>query len=202
MSELLWANTFVGFMVIRQGEIWRTTNGGQSWSRFQVIDESYDTVYWGDGSSINGQGPPNYPYAGYGQRSVFVCDDAGDLYIAQALTDTHEGTIRSYIPTWLVGDKTLAAPGRSSRPVAFEVSVAPNPTGSTGRIRFVLESPERVSVSVVDALGRSVRTADLGTMLAGENAAAIDLDDLQSGTYTVIVRAGDARGVDRLTIVR
>ena len=100
-------------------------------------------------------------------------------------------------------DATPAAPPAA---LAF-APPAPNPAAGAVRFAFTLPRATRASLAIVDAQGRLVREAldrDLG---AGAQAAAWDGRDragrpVAAGLYFAVLRAGAARAVRRVAIVR
>ena len=77
----------------------------------------------------------------------------------------------------------------------------PNPATRRATIRVVPAGPGRVRVTVVDVLGRAVRTAHDGP-LAGATDVAIDVAGLAAGPYAVVVVGSGAPAVRRLVVVR
>lgn len=84
----------------------------------------------------------------------------------------------------------------------LHLMVGPNPTAGPLTVRFVLLAPSDVRLMVVDALGREVRTLDLGARPAGDGAATVALDGLAPGVYMVHLAAGDAAATARVSVVR
>lgn len=196
-SEALWVNRETGFVIQRQGEIWRTNDAGDTWAQAQTIDSQYDTVFWGDGTSIAGTGtPPFYEYAGYAQRSIIVRDDFGDPYVVQVITDNCVGTIRPYVPVWFIGEEFSSVAERSTS--TLNLSIVPNPVSTECRVGFTLDSPASVVARMVDARGVEVSEAVEATLLPGDQELTLDVDGLPSGMYRVLVRVGDrveSRGI-------
>lgn len=200
MVEWLWPNPQDGFLIYRQGEIWRTTDGGDRWERMQTIDDSYPAIEYGDGTAINGDNkPPFYPYAGYGQTSILVRDDFGDAYIVQALTTDCTGEVEGYVPAWLVGTVT-SVPVEAKSLAGF--SAFPNPTSDRCDVRFSLESTEAVRATLVDSRGNIVRDLNFGQLTAGRHVRNLDLGDLPNGSYRLVVRAGEKRSVEGIILER
>ena len=59
-----------------------------------------------------------------------------------------------------------------------------------------------MTVALADALGRTVRTLDLGARAAGEHRTEVVLDGLAAGIYTVRVSDGERTATRSLTVVR
>lgn len=188
MVEWFWPNPQVGFMVHRRGEIRTSTNGGENWSELQGEDAAYPEVIFGPGR--------DEPLAGYGQRSVLVRDGFGDGYIAQAITFDCTGEI-DYSTSWLVGTFT-GVPDEGEPLAGF--TVFPNPTADRCEMRFSLEQPETANAVVVDSRGNVMRSVNFGLLETGDHVKNINLRDLPSGSYRLVVRAGEKRGVEAVVI--
>ncbi|PAP75810.1 SMP-30/gluconolactonase/LRE family protein [Rubrivirga marina] len=81
-------------------------------------------------------------------------------------------------------------------------TVAPNPSRGLTAVTIRLDRARAVGMDVVDALGRTVRTLDLGPLAAGEHRAEVDLGGLAPGVYTVRLEAGGQRVTRAVTVAR
>ena len=200
-SEFVWANSSTGFFIQRQGEIWITEDGGVVWEELMKNDPSYDTVFYGDGTSIAGNfTPPYFPYAGYGQRTVLIRDDVGDPYLVNVITDTCTGQIRPYIAVWYTG--AIASVHEKSELSTFNLQAAPNPVAKDLELRFTLQKPGHIHASVVNVRGQIVKRVDLGRLEAGEQVRNLVLDDLSEGVYQIIIRSGNEQDHQAIIIER
>jgi hypothetical protein len=88
--------------------------------------------------------------------------------------------------------------------VAFEasMSVYPNPSTGASTLDFVVASSTEVSYQVVDMLGKVVANDALGTLPAGEQRVALDLNNLEAGVYMINVTAGSNVASTRITIAK
>ena len=66
-----------------------------------------------------------------------------------------------------------------------EVSVGPNPAPGRTTLSIRLSQPAEVAISVVDVMGRTVASRDLGDRPAGETREPLDLGGLAPGVYLV-----------------
>ncbi len=190
-SEALWVNRMTGFVIQREGELWRTDDQGETWSQIQERDSQYDSVKWGDGTSIAGNGTlPFYPYAGYAQRSIIIRDDFGDPYIVHVITDNCAGTIRPYVPVWFINDEFSSVTERFNSST-LDLSVVPNPVSKACQVRFSLDAPSTVVARLVNARGIEVRKTSGATLAAGDQELSFDVDGLPSGMYRVFMTVGD-----------
>lgn len=83
----------------------------------------------------------------------------------------------------------------------------PNPFNSETRIAFTVPRRSLVEIHIMDYLGRRVKTLDVGTVAAGDhsvvwNGTARDGSYVPSGLYLVELRAGQARLVRKLSLVK
>ena len=81
---------------------------------------------------------------------------------------------------------------------ALGLAVAPNPSASSADIRFTLDAPAAVRVTVSDALGREVAVLLDGQAAAGPQAVRWDAP-AAAGVYVVRVEAGGTVATARLT---
>ena len=198
-SEAVWPSNSTGFFIQRQGEVWRTDDGGVVWEQMQDVDQNYDTVLYGDGTSIAGTGtPPFFPYAGYGQRTILLQDDIGDLYLINVLTDNCQGNIRGYIATWRVDALTSVKNKKVFS--TLELQAVPNPVTEDLKVHFVLEHPGQTTASIVNASGVVVQTIDMGLLEAGKQAKLLTLSSIPSGFYQVVLNSGSERGIEAIVI--
>ena len=85
---------------------------------------------------------------------------------------------------------------------AFALSNAPNPFRSGTTVRYTLEEPSDVTLSVYDALGREVAMLDSGLQTAGEHTADWSAAGVAPGVYIVRLQAGGATASHRVSVVR
>jgi len=86
---------------------------------------------------------------------------------------------------------------------AFAFALTPNPAAAQVRLDGSLASAtDALRVTVVDALGRTVRVLREGPAAAGALRLDAPLDGLAPGLYSVVVRTGDAAWTGRLSVVR
>ncbi len=88
-------------------------------------------------------------------------------------------------------------------PEALELFPAfPNPTRRRSTIRFALPSPDRVTISLYNALGQRVNVLLDQVLPAGRHDLPLDAASLPSGTYLYILETAEARRAGRVTVVR
>jgi len=81
-----------------------------------------------------------------------------------------------------------------------EINSYPNPMNNNGTISFKLKERNNVDIYVMDLAGKIVLTKNLGEMNAGDVNAEINVAELASGTYVVMIKAGDETGTDKLVV--
>ncbi len=96
----------------------------------------------------------------------------------------------------------IVATGDGASPARLALRAGPNPVSGRLTVRYALPSPADARLAVVDALGREVRTADLGARPAGDGAETLALDGLSPGVYTIRLTAGEASATTRISVVR
>lgn len=140
-----------------------------------------------------GRPDPTGPFSASG--TVTVHDLSG------ALVATYPAGI---FPTYVsVFATPFVASDASPAPSGLRLEApTPNPTTATVAVRFSLDAPADVTVSVLDVLGREVVRVAAGTYGAGEHRVSADVRGLPAGVYAVRLASGGAALVQRLTVVR
>lgn len=81
-----------------------------------------------------------------------------------------------------------------------EINTFPNPMNNNGTISFKLKERNNVDIFVMDLTGKIVLTKNLGEMNAGNIDTNINVAELASGSYIVMIKAGDETGTDKLVV--
>lgn len=79
---------------------------------------------------------------------------------------------------------------------------APNPARAAVTVRYALDAPGAVTLSVADALGRRVAVLADGVRPGGEHHAALDASAYAPGLYQIVLTAGAERVARPLVVVR
>ena len=83
------------------------------------------------------------------------------------------------------------------------LTVFPNPSSGSSTIEFELKKGEKLSLSVVDVLGKMItQVFDNQFFNEGKNSALIQTKDLPNGFYTIILRGSDFLKKEKFLIVR
>lgn len=67
-------------------------------------------------------------------------------------------------------------------------SLRPNPTSDVAQIRFGLEKPESIHLSVYSSTGQLMQSRNLGDLTSGEHTITLDANSLPSGNYRVVLQ--------------
>jgi hypothetical protein len=88
----------------------------------------------------------------------------------------------------------------STENVALETSlnIFPNPAVDNFNVSFELTETADLEISLVSAIGQTIRTIETGSFVAGEHMINVNTADLATGTYFVTIRNG--AGVTTKTI--
>ena len=78
----------------------------------------------------------------------------------------------------------------------------PNPFNPETRIPFTVSKSSTVSLSIIDAGGRIVRTVELGEKEPGSHSVRLDASGLPSGVYLYLLQAGNQMITKRMLVVR
>ena len=76
----------------------------------------------------------------------------------------------------------------------------PNPAVANTTIRFDLGQARDVSLVVRDAMGRTVRQDDMGTLSAGNHSVDLNVSGWSSGVYTYTLIADGLRSTKKMTV--
>lgn len=82
------------------------------------------------------------------------------------------------------------------------LSVRPNPASDHASVQFAVSSLSSVRVRIYNSIGVEVASNALGAYPVGSHDAMIDVADLASGTYLIVVSAGDTRQTTTLVVSR
>lgn len=80
--------------------------------------------------------------------------------------------------------------------------IVPNPAAERVVIRYRMPADAEMQLEVYDAGGRLVRSVLRGPATAGEHVENLDLSELPSGYYTVVLTSGDRRMSRSVNLVR
>lgn len=88
-------------------------------------------------------------------------------------------------------------------PLVARIDAAyPNPFVQSAAVDYTLDRPARVTVTLLDGLGREVRALEEGARGAGTHTVQVEADGLPAGVYFVEVRTPETRVSRPLTLAR
>ena len=131
-----------------------------------------------------------------GYREEFPDIDPATCYVA--------GPVLTPIGDWTPNAANPVANEDGTTPTGFTLEDAfPNPFDQTTTLRFSVETAERVTLTLYDALGREVRTLFEGTPPAGVTQSVVmDGASLPSGVYTVRLEGTSFAGSTRVVLLK
>ncbi|RYM34048.1 T9SS type A sorting domain-containing protein [Brumimicrobium glaciale] len=84
---------------------------------------------------------------------------------------------------------------------ASSFKVYPNPTSSVVNVEFELQNQEDVTVSIMNTVGQTVTTNNLGSV-SGVQATQLDVSSLESGMYIVRVKTANGEQTKRISVIK
>jgi hypothetical protein len=104
--------------------------------------------------------------------------------------------IRTHVGSEQVDFSEIAIPN------SLEVSVYPNPAFNKAWVDFALPKDAPVTFDLFDVTGRNVGHFDEGEQEVGPHNTSLDFSPLPSGTYSLVVIAGDNRITKNIVIMK
>lgn len=184
-------NATTGFIAYAGGALYATNIGRHIIERVSLADGSVETVA-GTGTAGTTDGPGES--AQFNGPNGIVASSAGEvLYVS----DAYSRALRRIVlntPT----SQQVAEP--SSRG-ALSLQAYPNPTSASVLLRFQVDIPGSVAVTLYDVTGRLVRRVEEQDRAMGEREVALNLQALPAGVYVVEVRVGLAREREKVVVI-
>jgi len=124
---------------------------------------------------------------------TIATDTAYNVYAAGYFID---GNSKYYVSEY--DPNTQGASGiRTMAVSSYEVSIAPNPSGSQANITLTVATDADLSVAIYDMTGREIKTIYNGPIAAGGKNIVFDAGALSSGIYLVTVSDGTSSAQQR-----
>jgi photosystem II stability/assembly factor-like uncharacterized protein len=199
LGTVLYAATSDGIYSTSDGTQWTARNTG-----FGTIRLMYDIL--AVGSTL----------VATGDAGVYRSTNSGASWqtMSQGLTNTANYALAADDRYFYIGDDSHGD-GVWRRPLseltsvqsfsvsgdALSIEQFPNPFTGTTTLRFHLDKPQRVGLSVYDMLGKLITTESARLMSAGECTFQVQLSDVPSGVYVyrLTTESGVNAGLMRLT---
>jgi hypothetical protein len=121
----------------------------------------------------------------------------GDRFQVSIRRPPEDGDTYSAFTTYLSVREAAVVPQGAVLEPAF-----PNPFNASTRIRFRLSEPTRLSLTVVDLLGRHIATLAEGLHAAGTYTTDWSADGLATGMYFLRLEAGSGRTVRKILLIK
>ena len=213
-------------------QVWRTNNGGRTWSAPVALPEPRDGLGAGYPAGVVALGvePSGLGRAVVitGRGLVYLTRDGGQLWMAvgrMPITQDNNwarsvklgpdghlwvGTVNAGpVRAWMY---RTAEPAEAAFAVAGEagpqgasgmgLSVRPNPASGRVEIAVTLAEAGDVRVAVLDVLGREVAVVLDRAAAAGEAVVPVEIGGWPAGVYVVRAVAGTQTATARLVVVR
>lgn len=162
-----------------------------------VSDGTFSQIAFDDTSAQLRNG--TVPSGGSTTIQIFYENICG-LQIPVDVTTLNGATVlcTDSVLTWCT---TLDVP-LESVDVLTSMALLPNPTSGDVILSFQLNAPREVGITIRDVNGRDVRRVKGVLLPSGPQTITLDLNDVPSGTYFVLVQAGSETAIRRITLMR
>lgn len=112
---------------------------------------------------------------------------------------TFQGPLQQLQTTLSVlSDVTVGVKENEAKEVIFKAY--PNPANNDVNIHFVLTQNESYTIEVVNMLGQTMKSLNLGDLQPGVYSENININDLTSGVYFIKVNGKNAQGIEKLIV--
>ena len=135
------------------------------------------------------------------------CDIDGSCKVSTINDDASEySVIYEYLATYFYGiDGALGLITQTvgvdeDLVVADSFNVFPNPVYQTANVNFSVAAASEVTVDVMNMLGQTVISEDMGTVVAGEHRTQLDFAALEAGIYMVNLTANGEVSTIKVTV--
>jgi len=118
-------------------------------------------------------------------------------------TDGQDTVAATNNPGWFYfGIEGAADDPASALPYEFALSAYPNPFNPTTTLSISLPVSSEATLRVFDVNGRLVREMSLGRLAGGIHEISFDGSELPSGIYLAALKAGHARAIQKLVLLK
>ncbi len=203
-----------------RGQLLKTVDGGMNWAKISMPFSFYNgeltslcflnnkTGFAGGGSAVN-----NYLYG-----RIYKTTDGGSnwstIYESNISSEVYELFFYNENLGWAIssvgllrttsgGSEYIEGITAHDKNYRFELSPNyPNPFNPSTAIRFSLEKPGFVNITVYDILGRAVKTLVNGYKNAGNHIKIFDAGDLTSGVYFYRLTQGNKSLIKKMVLLK
>jgi hypothetical protein len=92
--------------------------------------------------------------------------------------------------------------GESPTSPSSPLVIFPNPSTGKLTLNYTLKKPSDISIRVIDIHGKSLGIVLTGTRKAGNNTENLDLSELKTGTYIVVLQTSEDKLANKVAIIR
>ena len=192
-----------------------------------IVDDGNDiTLTWDPPAFETASGDTKISYAVYrvndnsAPDAMTAMEDPANLYALTGETTftdriTEAGQyyyfVTAYSRNWVEGEPSNVVEHFTATSVESGDEIAsafkldqnyPNPFNPTTQIRYTIGESVHTNLTVYDALGRQVATLVNETMPAGNHSVMFNAENLSSGVYIYILRAGDVMLTQKMMLVK
>jgi len=123
---------------------------------------------------------------------------------SDASTCYESGPVLTPLGDWSRSGNNPVADEDAAAPTGFTLeNPYPNPFDGTTTVRFSVETAQAVTLTLIDGVGREIRTLYAGTPNAGAvQTVTVDGADLPAGVYTVRLEGNGVSASKRITLVK
>jgi len=135
-------------------------------------------------------------------------DDTKFVWMYVPLEETTQGRIRITDTTGITGIsgrfsiRTTSDVASEENHVVTGVSISPVPSSQLVNVAIEVATAGKINLTIVNNLGQVVRQLDANAETSGTQWISIRIEDLPSGAYSLVMRAGSQASVFSLPIVR
>lgn len=189
MSRICWWGEKEGILLMRSGEVWKTSDGGRVWEQVRSQDPSY---------------PIEFAYfpgtKGFGASAIFEMN-GNDIRIFEVSTVRPDGEIYR-LNQWSVQSVASSPSVSATLAASIGMKAYPNPARVSAEVVFQLKRPARIRLSLIDVRGEEAQQIDAGLMGSGEQRLMLDLNGLPNGSYRYILEIDNDRAAGELIVTR
>jgi cytochrome oxidase Cu insertion factor (SCO1/SenC/PrrC family) len=177
---------------------WKLFNGSNSILYQSTGTYGNNTVYT---STFNVPNVDCYKFEIYDAYGDGMCCAYGNGYYKLTSNTTILGQGGQYMASDVRNFEVDATTGLNDNLANISgVSLYPNPANGNTKLNFNLSVASDVTIEIVNTLGQTVRTINLGNTSSGTIETGINVSDLNSGIYFLTLKAGSTSWQQKFTV--
>lgn len=163
---------------------------------------TWGTVWTKSGSALSTSAPVNGEFlpkaaGSWAHGSAVLSSYKSASMMVKFVATSNDGNY-----TWLDNIKLTNSLNVNNVIAAGDVKLFPNPAKEAATLEFNLAKANTVTVSVIDALGRTVSTLANGSLQQGAQRMNIPTAALAAGVYTINIQTEEGTITQRLSVVK